>query len=112
MPFPRDDRGAAMVEFGLAVIPFAALVLLIFQVFLTLTQQHFLDNATQRAAHAMAMSGTVSKQNIKGWVCADGLMLYSQAGCKEELDVAIERFPPAVRTRTPFSSFVPPCPHR
>lgn len=89
MSLPRDDRGAAMVEFGLAVIPFTVLVLLMLEVFLTVTQQHFLDVATQRAAHDIAMTGNVSEEDVTNSVCLNGLMLYSAAGCRAGLKVGI-----------------------
>ncbi len=89
MSFPRDDRGAAMVEFGLAVIPFTVLVLLMLEVFLTVTQQHFLEVATQRAAHDISMSGKVSEEDVTSSVCQNGLMLFSAASCRASLKVGI-----------------------
>lgn len=89
MPLPRDDRGAAMMEFGLAVVPFVVLVLLMLEVFLTVTQQHVLDIATQRAAHDISISGSVSEDAVLTSVCQNGLMLYSQNSCRAGLKVGI-----------------------
>ncbi len=90
MNLPRNDRGAVMVEFGLAVIPFSVLVVLMLEVFLTVTQQHFLEAATQRAAHSISMTGDVSESAVRSNVCSGGLMLYSQTSCEGALKVGIQ----------------------
>ncbi|MGQ3676151.1 TadE/TadG family type IV pilus assembly protein [Xanthobacter sp. TB0139] len=84
-----DNRGAAMVEFGFAVVPFTLFVLLMIEAFLSITSQYFLEAATVRAAHEISVHGHVTRDAVVAAVCNGQLMLYSKAGCEANLQVGI-----------------------
>ncbi len=69
----RDRRGATLVEFGLVVIPFLALILAVVQTCITLFTQQAMDTATEKVARLVmtgqARASAMSRSAFKTAVC-------------------------------------------
>ncbi len=105
----RDDRGSAVVQFALVLLPLLALVIGVLEAMVRFSAQEALNTQTTLAARKLSSAGLVTADSavaaafIRDTVCGgDGLPFLTTAACRSNLRIGIlpvtntTNIPPAV----------------